>query len=250
MDLELKGKTALVTGSSSGIGFAIAESLFNEGCSVILNGRDSGKLALAQKQLNGSLVLNEDLLSKKGVANTISFLKDSKVKLDILVCNIGSGQSVPPGQETREEFSRVFDVNFFGTTSLVEALFPFLQEREGNIVAVSSICGHESLGAPITYSSAKAALNSFIKGYSKFAARFNVRVNAVSPGNILFKDSTWDFKIKANKVAVMNMIEENVPLNRFGNPREVGDLVTFIASERASFMTGEIVVLDGGQLRS
>ena len=111
---------------------------------------------------------------------------------------------------------------------------------------VSSIAGLEYIGAPVSYSVSKSALISFSKNLSKKLAP-EIRVNVVVPGNIFFKNGTWDKKIKANPDFVENLLKNNVPLKRFGTPEEVAELVYFINSEKASFITGSCIVIDGGQ---
>lgn len=247
MDLQLSGKNVFVSGSTSGIGLSIAKAFISEGCNVIINGRDQEKLEKVCSELN-SKGLMADLTTPSGQVALENFFKEETI--DILIANLGSGSSVVPGSENLEEWRRVFDINLFATTSLVEKLYPKIAENKGNIVCVSSICGIEALGAPITYSAAKAALNSFVKGFSRFCGLSGVRINAIAPGNILFDGSVWDRKLKEDSKQVKKMLQDSVPLQRLGRPEEVADLACYIASEKASFMTGEVIVLDGGQLRS
>ena len=121
-----------------------------------------------------------------------------------------------------------------------------ISQNKGSITFISSISGIEFVGAPISYSTAKAALNSFTKTLSQKLAP-NVRVNSVAPGNIWIENGTWDLKQKENSEGVQKMLNEKVPLNRFGLPEEVGNLVLFLSSKKASFITGSCFVIDGGQ---
>ena len=123
------------------------------------------------------------------------------------------------------------------------------KKSRGSIIFISSICGVEALGAPTDYSVAKAALNAFSKNLAKKVGP-EVRVNTVVPGNIYFEGGTWAEKIKSSKAKVDEMLETEVPLIRLGKPEEVADAVTFLCSERASFITGATLVVDGGQTRS
>jgi 3-oxoacyl-[acyl-carrier protein] reductase len=117
------------------------------------------------------------------------------------------------------------------------------------IICISSICGLAALGAPVTYSAAKAALNATVKGLARPLAKEGIRINAVAPGNILFPGGTWDRKLQEDKDGVEAMLTREVALGRLGTPGEIAGLVTFLASPRAGFITGAIYVADGGQLR-
>ncbi|MCJ9700932.1 SDR family NAD(P)-dependent oxidoreductase [Bradyrhizobium sp. SHOUNA76] len=118
------------------------------------------------------------------------------------------------------------------------------------IVCISSIAGMAALGAPVTYYAAKAALNATVRGLARPLALEGIRINAVAPGNILSADGTWARKIAENKHAVDDMLQREVALRRLGTPEEIADVVTFLASPRAAFITGSVMVADGGQLRS
>lgn len=248
MDLQLKDKTVFVSGSTSGIGFFLAKGFKDQGCEVILNGRDQQKLEKACSELGGVEGILADMTKNEDVEKIQKYF--SAKKLDVLVANVGSGGSVPPGSETLEEWKRVFDLNLFSSTTLIEKLYPSIKSSKGNIVCISSICGLEALGAPLTYSAAKAALNSFVNGFSRYCGPDGIRINAIAPGNILFEGSVWDRKLQENREQVEQMLKTSVPLQRLGRPEEVADLACFIASEKTAFMTGKIVVLDGGQVRS
>lgn len=251
MQLELAGKTALVTGSSKGIGRAIAEALHAEGCQVALNGRNSDDLATATEELAGSIAVAGDLTHPEDARRVISEVVKSFGRLDILVCNVGSGRSVPPGEETPEEWQRVFALNLWSTTNSVEAAREALAATKGVIVCVSSICGLEVIpSAPVTYSVAKAALNAYVRGTARPLGKQGIRINAVTPGNILFDGSVWFRKLIENKEAVQTMLEKDVALGRLGTPRDVAGLVAYLASPRAGFATGGIWTLDGGQVHS
>ena len=161
MQLDLSGKSALVTGSSKGIGRAIAEVLHGEGCHVALNGRNSADLATATTQLAGTIGVVGDVTRPADARRVISEVVSAFGHLDILVCNVGSGRSVPPGSETADEWQRVFALNLWSTTNTVEAAKEALLKTQGVIVCISSICGLEVRpGAPVTYSAAKAALHA------------------------------------------------------------------------------------------
>ena len=134
---------------------------------------------------------------------------------------------------------------------MVEACRQELARNLGSIVCISSICGHEViLGAPITYSAAKAALNAYVRGSARPLGKLGVRINAISPGNILFNDSIWDRKQKGSFKAVEEMLRQDVALSKLGTPLAISNLALWLASPAANFTTGSIFVADGGQLRA
>jgi 3-oxoacyl-[acyl-carrier protein] reductase len=125
-----------------------------------------------------------------------------------------------------------------------------IKQNGGSIILISSIAGHEVLPAPIPYSVAKAGVIVVCKNLSRHLAPHNIRINAVAPGNIFVKEGTWDKKIKEDPGGVKQYIETEVPMKRLGKPEEIADAVVFLASERASFITGACLIVDGGQTRS
>lgn len=251
MQLELSGKTALVTGSSKGIGRAIAEVLHAEGCRVALNGRNHDDLATATAELAGSIAVAGDVTCPEEARHVVSEVVKSFGRIDILVCNVGSGRSVPPGEETAEEWQRVFALNLWSTTNTVEAAREALAASKGAIVCISSICGLEVIpGAPVTYSAAKAALHAYVRGIARPLGKQGVRINTVAPGNVLFEGSVWSRKLQEDARTVDSMLERDVALGRLGTPREVAELVAYLASPRSGFASGAIWTLDGGQVHS
>ncbi len=249
MNLELQGKVALVTGSSKGIGLAIAEALQLEGCTVVLNGRDGGRLAEAAQRLGASGIAG-DVCEEADAQALVSEVVACHGALDILVSNVGSGTSLPPGKENWTEWDRMLGLNLRAAVNSVTAAREALAASRGVVLCISSICGSAALGAPLAYSAAKAALNSYVRGISRVLAAEGVRINALAPGNVLFAGSSWEKHLANNPQAVQDMLGREVALKRFGSAEEIANIAAFLCSAKSSFMTGEIVIADGGQLRA
>jgi 3-oxoacyl-[acyl-carrier protein] reductase len=252
MKLELERRVALVVGASRGIGLAIARGLAAEGAAVALAARGEDDLNRACTAVGGASSHLADVTDPAAAVALANEVEQRHGRIDILVCNVGSGASVPPGQETSAEWRRVLELNLFATTNMIEAARPIMQRGSGDraIVCISSICGLAALGAPVTYSAAKAALNATVRGLARPLAADGIRINAVAPGNILFEGGTWSRKLAENKAGVEDMLAREVALRRLGTPAEIADIVSFLASPRSGFVTGTVIVADGGQLRA
>ena len=156
-----------------------------------------------------------------------------------------------PGQESLEEWHRIFALNLWSTINTVDAAEDALAISKGCIVCISSICGLEVIpGAPLTYSVAKAALHAYVRGIARPLGKKGIRINAVAPGNILFDGSVWSCKMDEDKQGVEAMLQNDVSLGCLGTPLEVANLVTFLASPLSGFATGGVWTLDGGQVHS
>ena len=257
MDLGLKCKVAFITGSSRGIGRAIAAAFLAEGARVIITGRDNTSLNKTSKELSkkygeASIVSCQgDMTQADIITGCLEVAMKKFGKIDILVANVGTGKSKPGLEADRDEWEKMLNLNLLGGLETAREIVPVMQKnRTGNIVFVSSIAGLERSASPLPYAAAKAALFSLSKNLSQLLARDNIRVNAVAPGNIMFEGGRWEEIIKERPDVIEEYIKKNVPMQRFGTPEEIADAVAFLASERASFITGTCLVVDGGQTQA
>jgi 3-oxoacyl-[acyl-carrier protein] reductase len=251
VDLRLDNKVVLITGSSRGIGLAIAQILHAERCSVVLNGRNSDELEQAVSGLSGSVGFVADVSVPDQAKRLIDETLKSHSRIDGVVCNVGSGRSVPPGSEDFDEWQRVFAENLWSTTNIVEAASESLTKNKGSIVCTSSICGLEVVpAAPVTYSAAKAALHAYVRGISRPLGKRGIRINAIAPGNILFEGSVWEKKLEESAGAVAEMLNRDVALGKLGISEDVANLAAYLLSPVSSFATGSVWTLDGGQTHS
>jgi 3-oxoacyl-[acyl-carrier protein] reductase len=257
VDLHLEDKVVLVAGSSRGIGLATVRAFLAEGCRTVMTGRDSIALTQARASLESDfrhdrlMACEGDLCDPEVIKDVLESVSDRWGPLDCLVANVGSGRG-PLGWELQEsDWHRLFEENLSCNYRLVQQVLPeMIRSRQGSIVLVASIVGLESTRAPLPYSAAKAGLVSYGKNLARQLGPFNVRVNSVAPGNIIFPGGSWEGHLADRRDEVLREIEAEVPLRRFGRPEEIADLIVFLSSDRAAFITGSCMVADGGQTRS
>jgi 3-oxoacyl-[acyl-carrier protein] reductase len=252
MDLALAGKRVLVTGSSKGIGKAIANRFSDEGAKVVINGRTSDSLEDTRRELlrEGANVIAfcGDIQDEKDNRRLKQFIQSSFGGLDHLVLNVGSGKGLTKDRLDVSEWRRLIDINLLGAINVLHNLQELIStEASSSIVFVSSIAAKEYSAAPSAYVAAKASIITLAKALSREFAKHKIRVNCVLPGNIAFPGGRWEEISKENPDMVKAMLEGNVPMKRFGTPGEIADSVVFLASERSSFTTGATLVVDGGQ---
>jgi 3-oxoacyl-[acyl-carrier protein] reductase len=254
MDLNLINKVVLISGSGHGLGKCIAKAFLLEGARVVITDIDKQRLDDTLHEFSTEIDTKMigsfcgDLTSLNDINNCIGFAIERFGKIDICIANLGTGKGTPGWNIPDQEWERMSSLNFDGARRLTNSVVPHIIENKGGaIIYISSIAGLEVIGAPVQYCVAKASLIAYSKNLSRMLAKFGIRVNTVCPGNIYFKDGTWDFKMQENKKAVLEMLEKTVPLKRFAAPGEIADLVLFLCSERASFITGSCIVSDGGQ---
>ncbi|MCI0569464.1 MAG: glucose 1-dehydrogenase [Myxococcaceae bacterium] len=255
MDLELAGKIALVTGSSKGIGRAIATGLAHEGVRVCLSARGADALEEAASALrkHGAEVATVvgDVATSEGAAAAVDAAVSAFGGLDILVNNVGGSAGAGPfDRATEAQWTEALNRNLMSAVWCSQRAVPVLRARGGgSIVHINSICGREYCqSAP--YTAAKAGLTGLTKEMAIDLARDRIRVNGVAPGSILFPGGSWDRRQKADPERIAKMVREELPWGRFGTPEEVADVVVFLCSARARWVTGATLPVDGGQGRA
>jgi 3-oxoacyl-[acyl-carrier protein] reductase len=253
MDLSLSGKVAIVTGSSRGLGLASAAALLREGCRVTICARGEDRLMAAVAELNGGgavLPIVADVSTAEGVESVVGRTVEAFGGLDILVNNVGAARGAGIVETSDAEWSEAFNQTLFPAIRTSRLAVPHLRRRGGGaIVMIASIWGRES-GGRMTYNAVKAAEISLAKSMAQQLARDNIRVNSVAPGSISFPGGTWHRRQQEDPAGMADFVARELPFGRFGRPEEVGAVVAFLVSPRASWISGASVPVDGCQSRS
>jgi len=256
MNLGLSGKVAIITGSSRGLGLASAKALALEGCRVVLSGRTEKTLADAARQLSALTsadavhAVRTDLSQPDGVQVLVEETVARFGAIDVLVNNVGLAGGGSLLETADEAWQEAFDQTLMPAVRASRLAVPHMQRRGGGaIVIIASIFGRES-GGRMTYNAVKAAEISLAKSLAQQLAPMNIRVNSVSPGSILFEGGSWWKRQQEQPQAIAEFVARELPFGRFGTAEEVGNVVAFLSSPRAGWISGTSVVVDGCQSRA
>jgi 3-oxoacyl-[acyl-carrier protein] reductase len=245
MDLGLSGKVAIVAGASRGIGKATALALAAEGARVVMAARDEKSLREAAMEAGEAAVpVAVDLSTAEGCERLVGTAAERFGRIDILVTSIHAS----PKGFGEEALREGFDLLLMPGVRLANLTVPHMTEG-GAIVHLSSIYGKESGGQP-AYNAMKAALISHAKSMALDLAKRGIRVNTVAPGSVSAPGGSWWKRQQDDPEGMARFVEQNIPMGRFGTAEEIASVVTFLCSERASWVTGATIVVDGGQSHS
>jgi len=191
-----------------------------------------------------------DLTDPSGAGRVVSATVERFGRIDVLVNNVGGSRWGELEALSEDDWRQVYDLNFFSTLRMARLVVPTMKRQGGGrIINIASIWGRESGGA-MTYNTSKAAVISLSKAMARELAPHGILVNSVAPGSILFPGGSWDRRQRENPAAIEQFVKHELPLGRFGRPEEVAAVVVFLASERASLVSGACITVDGCQSRS
>jgi len=259
MDLGIRGKYALVTGGSHGIGLSIALALADEGCNVAVCSRNQERIEKAVSELKAKgidyLGIKADVTIKSDITRVMKSIIGKWGTIHILINNVGGGGRWGSEivEETEEKvWLEVFDKNALAAIRFTMIAIPFMRKQKwGRVVTITSIFGRESGGRP-WFNMAKSAQTSLMKALARqhYLVKDGITFNSVAPGVIMIPDTGWEKMLKENPAEFKEFITRELPLGRLGTPEEVANVVVFVCSEKASLLNGASIPVDGGQSKS
>ena len=241
---KLEGKVAVVTGGNSGIGYASAKELKDQGATVMITGRNSEKVQAAAKEL-GITGIVADVSSLSAIEHLVAQVKEEVASVDILFVNAGIFQPAPVGQITEEMFDHQMGINFKGAVFTTEKFLPLLSDG-GSIINLSSVNAYAGMPNTAVYAASKAALNAYTRTAATELAPRKIRINAINPGPISTPIFGKTGMSEEQLTGFATAMQNRVPLKRLGQPEDVAKLVAFLASDDATFITGSEYNIDGG----
>jgi 3-oxoacyl-[acyl-carrier protein] reductase len=256
VDLQLTGKVAIVTGGSRGLGLASAHALAAEGCRVAICARGVERLEQAGAELRAAappgtdvLTIAADVSAADGPVHVVNETVARFGGVDVLVNNVGLAKGAGLLDTSDALWDEAFDQTLFPAIRGARAAVPHMQQRGGGtIIIIASIWGREA-GGRMTYNVVKAAEISLGKALAQQLAKDNIRVVTVAPGSILFPGGSWHARQQADPEGMAEFVKRDLPFGRFGRAEEVANVVAFLSSPRASWISGTTVVVDGCQSR-
>jgi 3-oxoacyl-[acyl-carrier protein] reductase len=242
MNIDLSGKTALVTGSTRGIGRAVAQALANSGARVAIVGRDKDKASAVASEIGkGSMGFACEVSDSASMTQLIADVEKEFGGIDILVNNAGITRDDLIMRMSVEAWRDVLETNLFGAFYATKAVMrPMLKARTGRIINITSVSGQAGNAGQANYSAAKAGLIGLTKATAREVASRGITCNAIAPGFVLTELT------QGLSESIQEMIRTQTPLGRFGTPEEVSAAVAFLASDEASYITGQFLAVDGG----
>lgn len=250
MELGLSGKIVLITGGSKGIGKAIAKGFVEEGSRVAITARSAEDLKVAQSQLGNVRIYPADLTIASEREHLIRILIEEFGRIDVLINNVGGSNGGLALETDLSLYEEAMQLNYLSAVHMSQLAAEQMKKTGGgSIINISSIFGRES-GGKITYNNSKAALISFTKGFADEMIREGIRVNGIAPGSILHPTGNWQKRMDQNPEQIRKFVEQEIPAGRFGTVEEVAHVAVFLASEKASWIVGATINVDGGQSRS
>src|SRR5579863_2250593 len=247
---KLEGKIALVTGGSSGIGLATAQSFVKEGAFVYITGRRQAELDKAVKTIGGTQVkaVRADSASLADLDGLFAQIKQEKGRVDVLFANAGGGSFAALGSITEEQYDQTFNTNVKGLLFTVQKALPLIPDG-GSIILNASIVSIKGMAAFSVYSATKAAVRSFARSWTSDLKDRKIRVNVLSPGPVDTPGLSGLAQTEEHKQALYAQLASDVPLGRLGQPEEIAKAAVFLASEDASFIAGIELFVDGGTVQ-
>lgn len=250
MNLALEGKVVLITGGTKGIGRAIAEAFYKEGARVAITARGMESLAECEREMHGIFTFLGDMTNRTERSSFVEAVLQKWGTIDILINNVGGSNGSTISETDLQLFEDAMALNFYSTVDLSKLVLPIMKKQQsGAIINITSIYGRES-GGKSTYNAAKAATISFTKSLADEVIKDGIRVNGIAPGSILHPTGSWQKRIEEDPEKMNAFVKTEIPAGRFGTPEEVANVALFLASEKASWVVGATINVDGGQSKS